>query len=193
MTVASSKPKVYTEEEYLALEVESDIRNEYRDGEIIPMTGGTPEHNQIAGNLFAFLKFALKGKPYVTFVVDQRLWIPQANTHTYPDVMVLPQPISLEPGRKDTVIDPILIAEVLSTSTQSYDQGDKFVIYRSIQTLQEYILIDQYKTCVGRYEKRAENQWLFTEYKNLEDEVSLASVPVQLTLSDIYEELLTGD
>lgn len=192
MTIASSKPKVYTEEEYLTLEVESDIRSEYRDGEIIPMTGGTPEHNRISINLVMLLKLALKGKPYITFAIDQRLWIPQANTHTYPDVMVLPDPISLKSGRKDTVVDPIFVAEVLSKSTQSYDRGDKFAIYRTMPTLKEYLLIDQYRVCVERHEKQTESQWLLTEYKDLQDKVDLFSVPVQLPLSNIYENIL-GD
>lgn len=190
MTVAPDKPKVYTEEEYLALEVESDIRSEYRNGEIIPMTGGTPEHNRIAVKLVALLTLALEDKPYVAFAMDQRLWIPQANNHTYPDVMVLPEPISLELGRKDTVIEPILVAEVLSSSTKNYDRGDKFEMYRTIQTLQEYVLVDQYRICVERYEKRAANQWLLTEYKSPNDEIVLSSVPVQITLSNLYKGVL---
>lgn len=190
MTVAPNKPKVYTEEEYLALEVESDIRSEYRDGEIIPMTGGTPEHNRIAVKLVALLTFALEDKPYVAFAMDQRLWIPQANNHTYPDVMVLPEPVSLEPGRKDTVIEPFFIAEVLSSPTKNYDRGDKFAMYRTIQTLQEYVLVDQYKVCVERYQKQAENQWLLTEYKSSNDKIALSSVPVKLTIRDLYKGVL---
>ncbi len=188
MTVAPNK--VYTEEEYLALEVESDIRSEYRDGEIIPMTGGTPEHNRIVVKLVVLLTLALEDKPYVTFTMDQRLWIPQAKNHTYPDVMVLSEPVSLEPGRKDTVVEPTLVAEVLSNSTKSYDRGDKFVMYRTIQTLQEYVLIDQYKVCVERYEKQAENQWLLTEYKSPSDEIALSSVPVKLSLNNLYKGVL---
>ena len=192
MTIASSKPKVYTEEEYLALEVESDIRSEYRDGEIIPMTGGTPAHNEITSILNTLLRVALKGQPYSIFVADQRLWIPQCNEHVYPDVMVVPRPISLKPGRKDTVTNPVLISEVLSKSTQGYDRGGKFSAYRTIPAFREYILIDQYQACVERYEKQTENQWLFTEYKALSDEIVLSSVPVRFTMSDLYEDALAG-
>jgi Uma2 family endonuclease len=89
MTLTSSQPKTYTVEEYLALEIESDLRHEYCYGEIIPMTGGTPEHNKIASALNALLWLALRGKPYRLFITDQRLWIPSTDFHTYPDVMVI--------------------------------------------------------------------------------------------------------
>lgn len=191
MGVASGEPRIHTEEEYLALEVESDTRSEYRNGAIVTMTGGTPAHNEITSILNALLRVALKGQPYGIFIADQRLWIPQCNQHVYPDVMVTPRPIALKPGRKDTVVNPILIAEVLSKSTQDDDRGGKFLAYRTIPTLREYVLIDQYRAYIERYEKKAENQWLFTEYKSLNDGVSLTSVPVQLTLNDIYEDVLT--
>ena len=96
------------------------------------MTGGTPDHNDIAGNLYILLKLALKGKAYRTFYVDQRLWIPAVNLYTYPDVMVLQKPIELQTERKDTVINPCFIVEVLSKSTQNYDRSEKFAAYRTI-------------------------------------------------------------
>lgn len=189
MTLAPSQPKTYTAEEYLALEVESEIRNEYRNGEIIPMTGGTPAHNEINSVLNALLRVALKGQPYSIFVTDQRLWIPEHDQYTYPDIMVTPRPAPLKPGRKDTVIDPILIAEVLSDSTQGYDRGDKFAAYRTISTLQEYVLIDQYTRHVEQYVKQAENQWLFTEYRGLEQSFTVQSVNVTIPLAELYEAI----
>lgn len=112
------------------------------------MTGGTPNHNEIASNLVALLKATLKQKPYRVFILDQRLWIPGANLYTYPDVMVVPKPLTLQPGRKDTVMNPSLIAAVLSPSTPNYDpcgickaaRSEKFVAYRTIPTFQEYLL-----------------------------------------------------
>ncbi len=158
----------YTAEEYLALEVNSDIRNEYRNGEIVPMAGGTPAHNQLSSALSALLWFGLRQKPYIVFVTDQRLWLPDANLHTYPDVMVLADPVELKPGRKDTVMNAILIAETLSDSTEAYDRGDKFAHYRTMKTFQEYVLIHQYRPCVEHYVRQSENQWLFREYVGLE-------------------------
>ena len=106
------------------------------------MTGGTPEHNKIASALNALLWFALRGKPYSLFITDQRLWIPSTDFHTYPDVMVIADPVDLKPDRKDTVTNPLLLAEVLSDSTENYDRGDKFEAYRTLPSLQEYLLID---------------------------------------------------
>src|SRR5690349_20953073 len=130
--ITQTETKHYSIDEYLELEIASETRSEYCNGEIIPMTGGTPNHNDIAGNLYILLKSALKGKGYRTFYVDQRLWIPSVSLYTYPDVMVLPNPLELQTGRKDTVVNPCFIAEVLSKSTQNYDRGEKFVAYRTI-------------------------------------------------------------
>lgn len=85
--------RIYTPEEYLALEIASETRSEYRDGAIIPMTGGTPDHNELAINLAALLKSSLRGKPYRIFATDQRLWVPNRNLYTYPDVMAVEKPL----------------------------------------------------------------------------------------------------
>jgi Uma2 family endonuclease len=130
--VAQIEKRLYTAEEYLELEIAAETRSEYHDGEIIPMTGGLPNHNDIAGNLYVLLKLALRHQNYRVFLADQRLWIPEARLYTYPDVMVLSKPIELQTGRKDTVMNPGFIAEVLSKSTQNYDRGEKFVAYRSL-------------------------------------------------------------
>ncbi len=188
MTV-TIETKTYTAEEYLALEIESDIRNEFRNGEIVPMTGGTPEHNEITSVLNALLRVALRGKPYSIFIADQRLWIPEAQIYTYPDVMVTSRPPKLQPGRKDTVMDPVLIAETLSKSTQGYDRGDKFNFYRTIETFQEYVLVDQYSPQVEHFVKQSENQWLLTTYRGLEASFMLESVEMQITLADLYEAI----
>ncbi|NEQ33521.1 MAG: Uma2 family endonuclease [Leptolyngbya sp. SIO4C5] len=189
MTIAASPTKTYTVEEYLALELASDSRSEYRNGQIIPMTGGTPAHNQIASALNALLWFGLRGKPYSLFVADQRLWIPSADLYTYPDAMVIANPLELKSGRKDTVMNPLLIAEVLSESTQGYDRGDKFAAYRTIPTLQEYLLIEQSKPAVEQFVKQSENQWLLTAYSGLEAKVKLASIEVEIALGDLYGSL----
>ncbi|MEO1144360.1 MAG: Uma2 family endonuclease [Cyanobacteria bacterium J06638_22] len=191
MTIAPSQTKTYTAEEYLALEVESETRSEYRDGEIIPMTGGTPAHNEITATLIFLLKSALRQQPYSIFVTDQRLWVPDGDRYTYPDVMVTPRPADLKQGRKDTVINPILIAEVLSDSTQGYDRGDKFAAYRTIPPFQEYLLIDQYKPHVEQYVKQSENQWLFTEYDDLGQTFTLQSVEVAIALKELYEAVFS--
>ena len=134
----------YTPEEYLAIEIASETRHEYINGEIISMAGGTPEHNEIASILNATFRINLRGQPYSIFIADQRLWISDKKLYTYPDVMIIQRPIQLQGSRKDTVTNPLLIAEVLSQSTKSYDKQEKFAAYRTIPSFQEYLLIDQY-------------------------------------------------
>lgn len=189
MAIASLPTKTYTPDEYLALEVEAETRNEYRNGEIIQMAGGTPTHNEIAGDFIFLLKGALKGQPYSIFIADQRLWIPDRNIYTYPDVMIVPKPVELQSGRKDTVTNPILVAEVLSNSTEAYDRGDKFAAYRTIATFQEYLLIDQTQMHLEQYVKQSANQWLFTEYNGLEARVSISTAGVEITLAELYENV----
>ena len=181
--------KTYTVDEYLELEIASDIRNEYRNGEIIPMTGGTPNHNEIAVNLLAFIKPALRGKPYRLFSADQRLWIPAVKMHTYPDVMVAPKPLEMQTGRKDTITNPCFIAEVLSKSTQNYDRSEKFAAYRTIDTFQEYLLIDQYRIHVEHHVKAAINQWLLSEYDDPSVTISLQFADLQIQIADLYDNI----
>ncbi|MEL6161074.1 MAG: Uma2 family endonuclease [Cyanobacteria bacterium J06627_32] len=189
MTATTVQSKTYTAEEYLALEIESPIRNEFRNGEIVEMAGGTPEHNEIARMLSFLLTATLRKQPYSIFVADQRLWLPDAHLHTYPDVMVTPKPPELKIGRHDTVINPTLIVEVLSKSTQGYDRGDKFQAYRTSETFQEYVLIDQYRPYVEHYVKQAADQWLLTTYSGLEMSFTLASVGVDIELAELYEAI----
>lgn len=189
MTFTAIEPKIYTADQYLALEVESQTRNEYRDGEIVPMTGGTPTHNELIRALTVVLSLGLRGKPYQVFLADQRLSIPERNMYTYPDAMIVPRPVELQPGRKDTVTSPILIAEVLSDSTKAYDRDEKFAAYRAIATFQEYLLIDQSRLHVEQYVKQSANQWLFTEYNGQEAKVLLATVAVEIVLAELYENV----
>lgn len=187
--IVQTEKKVFTAEEYLELERASETRSEYRHGEIIQMTGGTPEHNRISGNLYIALSLALKQKPYETFHVDQRLWIPEVSLYTYPDVMVTPKPLELQTGRTDTVVNPYFIAEVLSKSTQNYDRSEKFAAYRTLPNFQEYLLIDQYRVYVEHYVKTAVNQWLLTEYYDENVSLSLSSFEFQLKIADIYDSI----
>lgn len=179
----------YSPEDYLELEVASDNRHEYLDGQIIPMTGGTPNHNQIALNLSAELNFALKRQPYQVFVTDQRLWIPKKRIHTYPDVMVVSGQLELVDGRRDTITNPLMIAEVLSKSTKDYDRVEKFAAYRTIPGFREYVLIDQYKIHVEQYSKTDENKWIFSEYEDADYILSLASFQFKISLLDIYDKV----
>jgi Uma2 family endonuclease len=187
--VRALKQRTYTLEQYLELELASQERHEYRNGAIQPMTGGTPNHNTIAGNLYVLLKLALKGKPYRLFYTDQRLAIPDLNLYTYPDVMVMEKPLQLLGGRNDTVVNPCFVAEVLSKSTGNYDRGEKFAAYRTLDSFREYLLIDQYRICIEHYVKTMPNQWLLSEYYPSDLQFCLRAIAAEIEISSLYEDV----
>jgi len=193
MTTALAPRKTHTSEEYFALEAESEatggIRREFRNGEIIEITGGTPIHSQLITSVNALLWLKLRGKGFSVFSSDLRLYIPAFEQYVYPDGMVIQNPVQLKEGRKDTVTNPILIVEVLSPATESYDRGAKFAAYRSLPTLQEYLLIDQARISVEHYRRQGNVEWIFRDYHALDDIVTLPSVNITFSLADIYGDI----
>ena len=175
-----------TPEEYLEIETQAEYRSEYYDGEVVPMAGGSPNHNQIALNLSGALNFALRRQPYRVFMTDLRLWIPRQRIYTYPDVMVVAGNLEFAEGRKDTITNPLLIMEVLSKSTNNFDRGEKFEFYRTIPSFQEYILIDQTKIHVEQFAKTADNKWLLSEYEDENALLALTNIQFEIPLVDIY-------
>jgi Uma2 family endonuclease len=184
-----TQTRYYTPEEYLELEEKAEYKSEYRDGEIIPMTGGTTNHNKIAGNFYAYLKFGLKKQNYDVYIGDVRLWIPRYRQHTYPDIMVIQGEPIYTGANTTTVMNPLLIVEVLSKSTSNYDQSDKFMYYRSIPEFKEYILINQYQYHVMQYVKTDDSKWIFTELQSESDILTLETIDFQIALSDLYEQV----
>jgi Uma2 family endonuclease len=189
MVAQVQTPPTYSPEEYLALEIASETRNEYIHGEIVPMAGGMPNHNRIVRNFCTAITVGMRGQPYEVFVTDQRLWINQLGFYTYPDVMVVQGDLIYQEGRQDTITNPVLIIEVLSKSTRNYDQGEKFTFYRTIPTFQEYVLVDQYSHHVQQYTKTGAKKWDFQEYDSLADEVRFASLSLAIALTDIYDKV----
>jgi Uma2 family endonuclease len=181
--------RLYTPAEYLELEEKAEFKSEYRDGEIVAMAGGTMNHNLIAGNLFAALKFGLRGKDYIVCIGDVRLSTPSSRQYTYPDVMVIQGAPIYSEKNTTTVTNPCIIIEVLSKSTKNYDRGDKFDYYRSIPSLQEYILVDQSGYHLIQYVKTAETQWLLTDYYDADAILKMATVDCAIALSDIYDRV----
>jgi Uma2 family endonuclease len=182
-----TEPKYYTPQEYLELEATAEQKSEYHNGEIIPMTGGSINHNRITGNVYAFLKYNLRGKGKEAFTCDLRVWIDRYQRYVYPDVLVIQGNPVLHDDRTDTIINPCLIVEVLSKSTQSYDHTDKFRYYRSIPHFQEYLLINQYEYSIEHYRKTGEGEWLLREYETENAKIRLSTIDVEIAISDIYE------
>ena len=185
--LVQSKSKTYTLDEYRALEEKAEFRSEYDDGEILPMSGGTIDHNRIVRNFVSILNTAFRQKPYEVFTSDLRVWIPQHRKATYPDVMVIAGDPVFNDNRSDEILNPGLIVEVLSKSTEGYDRGDKFLYYRSIPEFKEYLLVSQGEYFIEHYRKTGEGQWLLQEYRESEKEIVLESVGVSLVVKDVYE------
>ena len=184
-----TQQRYYSPEEYLELEEAAEFRSEYHEGEIIPMTGGTPNRNQIGGNFYAAILAAFRGQPYRVFMSDLRLWIPQTRLFTYPDVMIVSGELEYVEGRRDTITNPVAIAEVLSDSTEDYDRGKKFKLYRSIPSLREYILIAQSEMQVEQFSKTDDNKWILSEYEGENAVLALTSLSFQIALPDIYDKV----
>ncbi|BBD66665.1 hypothetical protein NIES4072_60610 [Nostoc commune NIES-4072] len=184
-----TKQRYYTPEEYLELEEAADYKSEYIDGEIIPMAGGTVNHNQIALNLSTELNFAFKKQNYRVFMGDVRLWILQKRTYTYPDVMILAGEPEFFNNRKDIILNPQIIVEVLSKSTKGYDREDKFQAYRTISTFQEYLLIDPTRIHVDQFSKTGKKQWTLREYDEEDEAIALVTVPFEISLQDLYNKV----
>ncbi|AFZ14972.1 protein of unknown function DUF820 [Crinalium epipsammum PCC 9333] len=185
----ATETKTTTPEQYLEIETLAEYKSEYYDGEVVPMAGGSPNHNRIALNFSGALNFALKGQKYDVFMTDMRLWIPRQRIYTYPDVMVVAGNLEFAEGRKDTITNPLLIVEVLSKSTKNFDLGEKFEFYRTIPTFQEYILIDQTKIHVEQFAKTTDNKWLLSEYEDENATLALTNLQFEIPLVDIYSRV----
>jgi len=189
-TLAHPSPtRTYTLAEYWTLEETAAERHEYRDGDIVAMTGGTIEHSRIALNLASSFKFVLKGTPFKPFNSDLRIWIPQYRCGLYPDITIVEGEPQLHDGRRDEILNPTLIVEVLSQSTEAYDRGDKFMYYRSIAEFSEYLLVNQYRPAIDRFVRTDTNQWLMESYVGLETIVRLKTAMLELRIADVYEDV----
>jgi Uma2 family endonuclease len=186
----SAQPqKKYTPEEYLELEREATYKSEYFRGEIFAMAGATRNHNRIVANLTGECYIHLKGKTCRTYSSDQRIHIPENGLYTYPDLLAVCGRDQLLDEHKDTILNPRLIVEVLSEGTEAYDRGEKFQLYRSIPTLQEYVLINSRRVAAEVFRKNEEGLWtLASEAFDGEGSIEIASIGLTLTVRAIYDQ-----
>lgn len=185
-TLAVIEKRRYTPEEYLALEDAAETRSEYRNGEIIPMTGGTTNHNRISLNLAGSINLAFVQADYEVFMADVKLWIPDEQVYTYPDVMVVAGAVDYHNRRNDIILNPRVIIEVLSKSTEDYDRLGKFALYRTIPSFQEYVLVNQTRIQVEHYTKQAAKRWLLEDLDIEDAQVRFASIPFAISLEELY-------
>jgi Uma2 family endonuclease len=183
--------RLYSLEEYLRREERNTYKSEFFNGQIILIPEGKIKHNLIAGNIFTAIKIAVKTlkQEFLTLNSDQKIYIPNKEIVVYPDALVISEKPEYWNNRKDLIINPLLIVEVLSKSTRGYDKGEKFMHYRTLPSFKEYVLIEQDEFKVEIWYRAEENTWKITTVTDESALIYLNSIGVNVSLSDIYENI----
>jgi Uma2 family endonuclease len=188
--MAAHPKRKYTLEEYFDLELSTNERFEYWNGEVFSMSGGSDQHDQIESNTHLSLRLALRERECRVFTGNMRIKVPSLPPYRYADVSALcGEPIFEKIGGVDTLTNPTLIVEVLSDSTEGYDRGDKFTHYKSIPSLGEYLLIAQHRPHITHYAKNGDSSWSYREVNELSATLHLPSVDCVLELSEVYRNV----
>ncbi len=178
--------------EYLEQEKMSVEKHEYCKGEIFAMAGAGSRHNVIFSNVFIAVGIALKGNKCQPYGSDLRIHIPENTLYTYPDISIICDDIINSPEDEDTAVAPTVIIEILSPATKNYDRGEKFMLYRDIKTLKNYVLIDSESIHAEVFSINQSNLWELKEYKHLSDKLVINSIQFSLTLHEMYEGTKLG-
>lgn len=189
--MAAPKRKLeYSPEEYLAFEREAETKHEYLDGRIYAMAGASPLHNQISFNVSGELHRQLKGSACVGYTSDQRIRTDAMDLFAYPDLTIVCGEPIFHDDKKDVILNPTVIIEVLSPSTESYDRNEKFLRYQNLSSLSDYILIAQNHPAVEHFiRQKGKRQWLYTLETEMEAVIQIASIKCTLKLADIYDRV----
>jgi Uma2 family endonuclease len=191
--MTAQRRRAYTSDEYLARERTSNQKSEYYAGEIYGLAGGTEQHNLISGNVYASFHAQLRRRQCTVYPSDMRVYIQQTGLYTYPDVSVTCGPAQFQDPHRDTLLNPTVIVEVLSPSTENYDRGKKFQNYRTLDSLQEYIVIAQDSHHIEHYVRQPNNQWLLEEFDELDAVLSIAAIDCTLAIQDVYEKVVFAE
>jgi Uma2 family endonuclease len=185
----STKQKtLITPQEYLALEREAEYKSEYYKGEVFAFAGASLRHNLIAANFLATIHAQLRGGPCSSFSSDMRIAVPKTPHYTYADVVVVCGQPQLDDDFKDNLLNPIVIIEVLSPATESYDRGKKFESYQRIVSLMEYVLVCQDRPRDEQFLRQPDGRWLYSE-TSAEGSINLTSINCELSLNEIYDRV----
>lgn len=183
----SSAPAAYlTPEQYLEQERKAEFKSEYYGGQTFAMAGASRRHSLIVGNLVGDLREALRHSPCEVHPNDLRLRVGSTGLYTYPDVVVICGEPAFADDQKDTLLNPTVIIEVLSDSTRSYDRGEKFQHYRTLESVKDYLTVSQTAAHLEHYARQLDGRWILADVKGLESAVTLESVNVTVPLSEIY-------
>lgn len=178
-----------TEAEYFGIERAAEFKSEFFDGETFAMAGGTPQHSLIATNLAREFGNRLMNGRCLAYNADLRLKIEATGLCTYPDLSVICGPLRFAPGTDDTVVNPTLLVEVLSVSTEAYDRGRKFEHYRQVPTLQEYLLVSQTEPRIEQFIRQPDGRWLLNEAAGLEKGLELPSLKITISLGEVFAKV----
>jgi len=192
LSMPSQTRRRFTPEEYLALERQSETKSEYFAGEIFAMGGASRWHNLIVTNCVRELSLQVKIRPCRVYPSDMRIKVSATGLYTYPDVIVACGAERFDDEQKDTLLNPIVLIEVLSESTEAYDRGSKFEQYRKLESLIEYLLIAQDKPHVEHYVRQPDGLWLFSDVSGLDGVVQLPSIECSLALAEVYDKVERG-
>jgi Uma2 family endonuclease len=187
--MASVPKPLISPQEYLEREREAEYKSEYIAGEVLAMAGASREHNLIAGNIFSDFKIQLRGRPCEAYGRDMRVRIGSAEKYVYPDVTVVCGQPQFEDKHLDVLLNPTVIVEVLSPTTERYDRGTKCAAYRNLESVQECLLVSQNAVGVDHYVRQPSGEWVITQFNRLEDSIRLVSVPVVLKVAEIYRQV----
>jgi len=186
----STQPKSYlSPDEYLANERRAEQKSEYFNGEIFAMAGASRRHNLLVFNLAAAVDRQLGNRQCEAYVNDMRVKVDKTGLYTYPDVSIVCDEPQFEDEELDTLLNPDVIIEVLSESTEDYDRGTKFEHYRSLTSLSDYLLVAQDRIQVVHYARQKDNTWLFSEYTSPSDTILIASINCEIALEEVYKKL----
>ena len=181
-----------TPEEYLALERQCEAKHEYYAGKIYAMAGASRKHVAIVTNISYVLVGQLKGRSCVVFASDLRVKVGKTGLYTYPDIVVVCGESHFDDEHEDTLLNPTVIVEVLSESTEAYDRGQKFAHYRTLGSLSDYLLVTQDSARIEHFRRQPGNVWLFSEVTGLGDTVIVDSISCRLPLTDVYDKVNLG-
>ena len=186
----ATHPKTFlTPEQYLEIERKAEFKSEYYQGEMFAMAGAKEAHNLVIWNLARELGQQLRQRPCRAYLADMRVRVSATGLYTYPDVVaVCGEPQFLD-DQRDTLLNPNLIVEVLSPSTELYDRVRKFEHYRSLESVSEYLLVSSERVSAELYARQPDGRWLLTTVNRMEDSLDLQSVSARLTLADLYEKV----
>ena len=191
MNAEAAQKKTWTPEEYLAWERSSDAKHEYFDGEVFAMAGASEEHNLLVSNIVATLWIALRQRTCKVYPSDLRVKIPSTGLYTYPDASVICDRPEFEDDTADTLLNPQIIFEVLSDSTEDYDRGTKFKQYRSIPSFREYVLVSQTEILVEHSIRQGDGSWLLRDH-GAGERLLLASIGCEISVDELYLKVFSA-